>query len=94
MSLFPSSTASSTTTNTQGDLSQDVQVKDPPSDSTSDLAFHPKANFLAVSSWDQKVRIYEIEQSGNSVGKAMFDFQGPALGVCWSPVSLHLLLLR
>ena len=58
----------------------------PSSDSISELAFHPKANYLAASSWDQKVRVYEIDDQGNSKGVAMMDFQAPALAVAWSPV--------
>jgi mRNA export factor len=68
-------------------LGKDVELKQPPSDSVSEIAFSPKADLLAVSSWDQKVRIYAIDSFGQGEGKALFDFQGPALGVAWSTVS-------
>jgi mRNA export factor len=81
--LFGSSSSTSTT---QGDISKDVEVPQPPTDSISEIAFSPKADLLGVSSWDNKVRIYAIDQFGKGEGKAMFDFQGPALSVAWSPV--------
>jgi len=83
-SLFGSSPASNPT---QGDLSKDVLLKDPPEDSISELAFSPKAEMLAVASWDSKVRIYEIDGSGNSQGKAMFQHEGPVLSCDFSRVS-------
>lgn len=82
--LFGGSAASSAANPTQGDLSKDVQVSDPPTDSISDLAFSPASDHLAVSSWDNKVRIYEIDQNGQSKGVAYFEHQGPALNVCWT----------
>ncbi|KAF2663960.1 WD40 repeat-like protein [Microthyrium microscopicum] len=81
--LFGSAAATSAS-NSQGDLKSDIAVRDPPSDSVSEIAFHPSANFLAASSWDNKVRIYEIDQSGNSQGKAIFELEAPALSVAWS----------
>ncbi|TKA51470.1 hypothetical protein B0A49_12039, partial [Cryomyces minteri] len=82
--LFGSAASSSPANSTQGDISKDVQVKDPPEDSISDLAFSPVSDHLAVASWDKKVRIYEIDQQGNSQGKALFDHEGPVLSCCWS----------
>lgn len=36
-----------------------------------------------------KVRIYEVNpQGGQTQGKAMYQHQGPVLGVCWNKVSL------
>lgn len=84
--LFGSAAASSSASSAQGDLKNDVQVKDTPEDSISDLAFSPQSDHLAVSSWDNKVRIYEIDASGNSQGKAMFQHEGPVLSVAWSRV--------
>jgi WD40 repeat protein len=74
--------------NTQGDLSKDIAVKDPPEDSISEISFHPKANFLSVASWDQKLRIYEIDNQGQSAGKAMIQFEAPVLSTAWSVVCL------
>ena len=88
MSLFGSSpaTAASSANPTQGDISKDVTVANPPEDSISDLAFSPVADYLAVSSWDKKVRIYEIDAQGNSQGKALFEHEGPVLSCAWSKV--------
>lgn len=74
---------------TQGDLSKDVTVQNPPEDSISDLRFSPASDHLAVASWDKKVRIYEIAGDGQSQGRAMFEHDGPVLNCCWSPVSLE-----
>lgn len=89
MSLFgaiatPASTAQ---TNTTGDISKDVALNQPPEDSISDLRFSPATEHLAVASWDKKVRIYEINEQGQSEGKALFEHEAPVLNCCWSPVS-------
>lgn len=83
-------TAAATTaaTNTTGDISKDVALNSPPEDSISDLAFSPVSNHLAVASWDKKVRIYEINDQGQSEGKALFEHEAPVLNCCWSPVSV------
>ncbi|KAH9817391.1 Nucleoporin GLE2 [Teratosphaeria destructans] len=78
------SAASSASNPTQGDLTKDVALSSPPEDSISDLAFSPQSDHLAVASWDKKVRIYEIDQQGNSQGKALFEHEGPVLNCCWS----------
>ena len=82
--LFGSSAISNPT---QGDISKDVPVKDLPEDSISDIAFSPVQEHLAVASWDNKVRIYEIDGQGNSQGKAMITHEGPVLSCSWSKVS-------
>ena len=87
--LFGSASASTPTT---GDLKNDVQVKDPPEDGITEIAFSPQAEYLAASSWDGKVRIYEIDGQGNSQGKALFPHEGPVLSVAWSKVSLRFFL--
>jgi len=63
---------------------KDVEVADPPPDSVSSLAFSPQADYLAVGSWDNNVRIYEVGASGQTQGKAMFSHQGPVLSLCWN----------
>ncbi len=97
-SLFgTAATAAATANNSLGDISKDVPLVSPPEDSISDLAFSPESQHLAVSSWDKKVRIYEVNNQGNSEGKAMFEHEAPVLSVHWSrvhhssfPPSLHL----
>ena len=70
----------------QGDSSKDILLADGPGDSISDLAWSPVSNYLAVSSWDAKVRIYDLNTKPSGTGKTFMDFDGPALGCCWSKV--------
>ncbi|KDQ59375.1 hypothetical protein JAAARDRAFT_34097 [Jaapia argillacea MUCL 33604] len=63
---------------------QDIEVADPPTDSVSSLAFAPAADFLAAGSWDNHVRIYEVNSTGRTQGKAMYSHEGPVLSVCWN----------
>jgi mRNA export factor len=89
-SLFGSAASSASASTTVGDLKQDVALSDPPTDSISDLAFSPAPNtpdFLAISSWDNKVRIYEIAQNGQSQGRHAYEHSQPVLGVDFSKVS-------
>lgn len=88
--LFGSASSSSATNQTQGDLKSDVALTNPPTDSISDLAFSPgqqQSDFLAVSSWDNKVRIYEIAQNGQSEGRHAYEHSQPVLNVDFSKVS-------
>ncbi|KAJ9616379.1 RNA export factor gle2 [Cladophialophora chaetospira] len=84
MSGLFGSAASSAPTSTTGDLSKDIALVQPPEDSTSHLAFSPTGDFLAVSSWDKKVRIYQVNEQGQSEGKAQMDFDAPVLNCAWS----------
>lgn len=59
MSFF-SNTASSTVgaaTNTSATAEKDIEVVDPPTDSISSLSFSSQADYLAVGSWDNSVRV-------------------------------------
>ncbi|KAJ6016719.1 hypothetical protein N7451_000098 [Penicillium sp. IBT 35674x] len=88
MSLFGAPAAAATTagqTNTTGDISKDVTLNQPPEDSISDMRFSPTSEHLAVASWDNKVRIYEISPTGQSEGKAILNADAPVLNCCWSP---------
>lgn len=76
---FPSSSTTSTAA-----VLDDVDLADPPTDTVLDLAFLPQANFLAASSWDNKVRLYEINPNGLSQGKAMYEHQAPVLSTRWT----------
>jgi len=66
---------------------KDIEVPNLPSDSTSQLAFSPTADLLAVASWNNEVRLYEVSPQGQAVGKASYSHEGPALSVQWSKVS-------
>lgn len=84
--LFGSAQPAAAANTTQGDISKDVPVSDPPEDSISDISFSPVSDHLAVASWDKKVRIYEINAQGGSAGKALFEHEGPVLSCAWSSV--------
>ena len=91
--LFGSAASTATSSNanqTPGELKNDVALQSPPEDGISDLRFSPQADYLAVASWDKKVRIYEIMSSGNSEGRAVIEHEQPVLGCCWSKASFHL----
>ncbi|CAA7267083.1 unnamed protein product [Cyclocybe aegerita] len=86
MSFFSgaSSTTVGGTANTSSAAEKDVEVVEPPSDSISSLSFSGQADYLAVGSWDNSVRIYEVNPNGQTQGKAMYQHQGPVLDVCWN----------
>ncbi|KAJ1901278.1 RNA export factor gle2 [Kickxella alabastrina] len=62
----------------------DIEISQPPADTVTELAFSPKANLLAASSWDNEVRIWEIQNNGTSMGKAAYSHEAPALCCVWS----------
>lgn len=84
MSLFGGTPAAQPASATQGDPSKDIPLNQPPDDSISALQFNPQNDFLAVSSWDKKVRIYQVSEQGQSEGKAQIEFDGPVLCCAWS----------
>jgi mRNA export factor len=77
---------SAATSNNASTEPKDAELVDPPSDSISSLAFSsaPQSDYLAVGSWDNQVRIYEINNQGQSQGKAAYTHEGPVLDVCWN----------
>lgn len=78
-------------TNTLGDLKSDVELQNGPEDSISDIAFNPNQadakDFLAVASWDKKVRVYEIMSNGQGQGKVAAESEGPVLSCDFFKVS-------
>ncbi|KAF2872485.1 WD40-repeat-containing domain protein [Massariosphaeria phaeospora] len=83
--------ASTTAPSTTGDTSKDVEVPQSqlPEDSISDLMFNPTNDCLAVASWDKKVRIYEMANTGPA-GKWLFACKNVALCCAWSKDGLRL----
>ncbi|KAM3557408.1 hypothetical protein ARSEF4850_005085 [Beauveria asiatica] len=79
--LFGAAATSSTaTSNALGDLKSDVALSDPPTDTITALSFSPgqsQQDFLAISSWDNKIRIYEIAPNGQSQGRHAFEHSQP-----------------
>ena len=71
----------------------DVPLEPGPSDSVTALEWNPVVDYLAVSSWDHQVRVYEVNPSTGQVGaKAAVQHEAPALGLSWSKVGLSLSL--
>lgn len=86
MSFLSRQTPTAAPSNSLGDLSKDIPLSAPPDDSISAISWSQASNHLAVASWDAKVRIYEVNGSGSSEGKAIFGGDGPMLSCDWSKV--------
>ncbi|KAJ7202499.1 WD40-repeat-containing domain protein [Mycena haematopus] len=84
MAFFNSSTSSGLNTGPAAAAEKDIEMGDPPTDSISSMSFSGIADYLAVGSWDNSVRIYEVGAGGQSQGKAMYNHEGPVLSVCWN----------
>lgn len=76
--------ASNPTTATTNQADKDIEVSQPPNDGISSMSWSPTADFLAVSSWDNNVRVYGVEANGTTSPKAMYSHQTPVLDVTWS----------
>ncbi|KAK4503351.1 hypothetical protein PRZ48_004266 [Zasmidium cellare] len=80
MSRFTSRAGTSTS-----DLSKDIRIQDSPGDSISDLRFSPQADhLLAASSWDNTVKVYDINRPGNTKGVTQLGHDAPVLSCCWT----------
>jgi hypothetical protein len=55
------------------------QVQNVQADGISALAFAPNADYLAVASWSNEVRIFEVGQGGQSIGKAQYTHEGASI---------------
>ncbi|RKP33673.1 WD40-repeat-containing domain protein [Dimargaris cristalligena] len=65
-------------------LPKDFEVSQPPGDTVSSLSFSPQANLLTATSWNNEVRIYEVQPNGDALGRAMYNHDGPVLCSAWS----------
>ncbi|XP_030839228.1 mRNA export factor isoform X1 [Strongylocentrotus purpuratus] len=75
-------------TNTSGTHNpmKDIEVTSPPDDSISSLRFSPASipnTFLIAGSWDNNVRCWEIQSSGQTIPKAQQTHTGPVMDVDW-----------
>ncbi|EGW30488.1 nucleoporin GLE2 [Spathaspora passalidarum NRRL Y-27907] len=85
LSTGTTSAATNSATANGQELINDITINNPPTDTITDIAFSPQQELLAVSSWDKKVRIYEIDSnSGNNQGRAMFEHDAPVFSARWS----------
>lgn len=77
---------------------KDIEIPVPAgSDGFTSLSWAPSTNFLAASSWDNKVRVWDVQRGpGNApvggVGRVEFDAGAPLLDVCWKEDGAHLFL--
>ncbi|KAI3336805.1 Poly(A)+ RNA export protein [Xylariaceae sp. AK1471] len=67
----------------QGSLDNDIAVPPDGEDTITSLAWSPVADHLAASSWDCKVRIYDVSSTGRARGVAMLSAEGPIFGCDW-----------
>lgn len=90
--IFGGQSASTITVNP----SNDFEVNAPPDDTVSAMRFSPATlpqTFLLAGSWDNSVRLWEVESSGKTVPKQMQTMGAPVLDVCWADVSYMTLTL-
>lgn len=80
---FGASPVANAAPNTNHNPNKDMEVVSPPEDSVSSLNFSPKANFLVATSWDNKVRCWEIASNGTSTPKAEQSYSQPLLCSAW-----------
>ncbi|ETS64165.1 hypothetical protein PaG_01401 [Moesziomyces aphidis] len=80
----PGQINTSAASKTTGD--QDQEVTPGATDTVSALAFSPTADFLAVASWDNNVRIYQINKTSPTPVQPwqQYSHEGPVLDLCWS----------
>ena len=74
---------------------RDLEIPVPPgADAFSALAWAPTTNHIAATSWDGKVRVWEVQRgAGNApvggVGKLEFDAGAPLLDLAWKEDGQH-----
>lgn len=73
-----------------GEYSKDFELLSPPEDSISALSWSPAANFLAASSCDTLVHIYDVTKSTTGMLETAFGLDGTVLSCDWSQVMLAL----
>ncbi|RTG90876.1 mRNA export factor [Schistosoma bovis] len=72
---------------TMSSAQKTAEVQSPPGDTVSCLRFSPESmqtTFLAATSWDNRIRIWEVQANGSTIPKAEQMHQGPVFGACWS----------
>ena len=65
---------------------KDVDITAPPNDSVACLAWSPVAHHLVSCSWDNEVRVWEVQpMTGASQPKLATQAEAPPLSACFSP---------
>ena len=66
---------------------KDKRVPSELTDTVSELRWSPKANWLAASSWDGRVHIYDVANDLTAKGVGHINSGGPLLTCDWNQVS-------
>lgn len=85
-------------TTNPNNANKDFDVPGAPDDTVSCLQFAPKANFLAASSWDNSIRVWEVGKqqqtytdfSLQAVPKLQQMAEGPVLSCYWHDVRCYI----
>ena len=77
---------------------RDLELPVPPgADGFTSLGWSPTSNHLAASSWDNKIRLWEVQRgAGNApvggTGKLEFDAGAPLLDLAWKEDGQHVFM--
>ncbi|KNE65246.1 hypothetical protein AMAG_10891 [Allomyces macrogynus ATCC 38327] len=64
---------------------KDFELPGQLTDGISDLHWSPRADMLAAASWDNQVRIWDVNvQTSQAIPRTMFNLDGPALSCRWT----------
>ena len=67
----------------------DAEVQNAASDGISCIAWSPTHNFLVAGSWDNQIRCWDVQMSGQAVPKAATSHDAPVLCAAWSADGAH-----
>ena len=62
----------------------DVEVQNAATDGISCIAWSPTSNYLVAGSWDNQIRVWDVQMNGQAVPKAAVSHDGPILCAGWS----------
>lgn len=62
----------------------DVEIQNAATDGISCLAWSPTQSFLVAGSWDNQIRLWDVQMSGQAVPKAAVSHDGPVLCASWA----------
>ncbi len=54
-------------------------------DGVSSLSFSPASNWLTATSWDNQVRVWDVQANGQAIPKAAVTLEKPPLCSAWAP---------
>ncbi|KAF2973395.1 hypothetical protein GQX73_g149 [Xylaria multiplex] len=67
-----------------GSSLNDVALPSDGEDTIQSISWSPVAEYLAAASWDNKVRIYDVAQSGSAQGVSALCAEGPVFSCDWA----------